>query len=217
MALALLLVLPAAAEASYKYTTTIRFAGTYTSDELDADVVVGHVESATRFTVRDARLVITVKNGAIALFPSGHTTARLTTAQSGFRIACDAARQTFTDRIAKRPGRGWVTLNRRGARASLGFGWAGESVDRRYAGVVEGDCTEPAETEAAGGNGDEAGVAAMLQRFGVSLRVPLSSLMRGRTISRKIVVHKVESDVLDGTGARSRLDGSYRIVLARVG
>jgi hypothetical protein len=119
--------------------------------------------------------------------------------------------------MAKRPGRGWVTLNRRGARASLGFGWGGESIDRRYAGVVEGDCTEPAETEAAGGNGDVAGSAAMLQRFGVSLRVPLSSLMRGRSISRKVTVHKVESDLLDGTGARSRLDGSYRIVLARVG
>ena len=31
----------------------------------------------------------------------------------------------------------------------------------------------------------------MAQRFGVALRVPLSSLMRGRSISRKITVHKV--------------------------
>ena len=62
-ALALLLVLPAAAEASYKYTATIRFAGTYTSDEIDEGVVIGHVRSATKFTVQDRRLVVTVKNG----------------------------------------------------------------------------------------------------------------------------------------------------------
>src|SRR4051812_47672055 len=98
-ALALLLVLPAAAEASYKYAATIRFAGTYTSDEIDEGVVIGQVRAVTRFTVRDRRLVVTVKNGAIALFPSGNTSARVSTAQSGFQIACDTARRTFTDRI----------------------------------------------------------------------------------------------------------------------
>ena len=57
----------------------------------------------------------------------------------------------------------------------------------------------------------------MAQRFGVALKVPLSSLMAGRSISRRVTVHKVESDLLGGTGVKSRLDGSYRIVLARVG
>jgi hypothetical protein len=217
LALAMLLVVPAAAQASYKYTTTIRFSGTYSSDEYDAGVVVSHVQSKTTFTVRDRRLVITVKRGAIALYPSGHTSARLSTTQSGFRIMCDAAKQTFTDHIAHRPGRGWVTLKRRGARASLGFGWSGESVDRHYIGVTEGDCSEPAETEQAGGNDDEAGAAAMASRFHVSLKVPLSSLMRGRSVSRKITVHRVESDLLDGVGTKSRLDGSYRIILSRIG
>jgi len=213
----MLLVVPAAAQASYKYTTTIRFSGTYSSDEYDGGVVVSHVQSKTTFTVRDRRLVITVKRGAIALYPSGHTSARLSTTQSGFRIMCDAAKQTFTDHIAHRPGRGWVTLKRRGSRASLGFGWSGESVDRHYIGVTEGDCSEPAETEQAGGNDDEAGAAAMASRFHVSLKVPLSSLMRGRSVSRKITVHRVESDLLDGVGTKSRLDGSYRIILSRIG
>ena len=217
LALALLLVVPAAAQASYKYTTTIRFSGTYTSDEYDAGTVVSHVQSKTTFTVRDQRLVITVKRGAIALYPSGHTSARLSTTQSGFRIMCDNARQTFTDHIGHRPGRGWVTLKRRGSRASLGFGWSGESVNRHYIGVTEGDCSEPAETEAAGGNDDEAGAAAMATRFGVSLKVPLSSLMRGRSVVRRLVVHKVQSDLLDGTGTKSRLDGTYRIILSRIG
>jgi hypothetical protein len=217
LALAMLLVVPAAAQASYKYTTTIRFSGTYSSDEYDGGVVVSHVQSKTTFTVRDRRLVITVKRGAIALYPSGHTSARLSTTQSGFRIMCDAAKQTFTDHIAHRPGRGWVTLKRRGSRASLGFGWSGESVDRHYIGVTEGDCSEPAETEQAGGNDDEAGAAAMASRFHVSLKVPLSSLMRGRSVSRKITVHRVESDLLDGVGTKSRLDGSYRIILSRIG
>ena len=54
-----------------------------------------------------------------------------------------------------------MTLKRHGSRASLGFGWGGESIDRRYASAVEGDCTEPAETERAGGNADEAGASAM--------------------------------------------------------
>ena len=217
LALALLLVLPAAAEASYKYTATIRFAGTYTSDEIDEGVVIGHVKSATKFTVQDRRLTVTVKNGAIALFPSGNTTARLATTQSGFQIACDTARQTFTDRLAKRPGRAWLTLRRKGTRASVGFGWMGGSVDRRYTGATEGDCTEPASVDAGGGTDDVAGATAMLTRFGVTLRVPLSALMRGRSISRKITVHKVSSDVVEGAGIRSRLDGSYRIVLSRIG
>jgi hypothetical protein len=217
VALALLLVLPAAAEASYKYTATIRFVGTYSSNEYDAGVVVGHTQSSTKFTLRDPRLVVTAKAGAIAMISSGYTRARLSTVQSGFRIACDTAQQAFTDRVAKRPGRGWVTLKRRGSRASLGFGWGGESIDRRYVSAVEGDCTEPAETERAGGNADEAGASAMAQRFGVALRVPLSSLMGGRSVSRKLTVHKVQSDMLDGTGVRSRLDGTYRIVLARIG
>lgn len=217
LALALLLAGPAAAQASYKYTTAIRFSGTYTSDEYDAGTVVSHVRSKTTFTVRDQRLVITVKRGAIALYPSGHTSARLSTSQSGFRIMCDSASQAFTDHIAHRPGRGWVTLKRRGARASLGFGWSGESIDRHYLGVTQGDCSEPAEIEQAGGNEDEAGAADMATRFGISLRVPLSSLMRGRSVARRLVVHKLQSDVLDGTGTRSRLDGSYRIILSRVG
>lgn len=217
VALALLLVLPAAAEASYKYSATIRFVGTYSSDEYDGGVVVDHTQASTKFTLRDPRLVVTAKGGAIAMLSSGRTAARLTTVQSGFRIACDAARQTFTDHVAKRPGRGWVTLKRRGSRASLGFGWSGEEIDRRYTGVVEGDCTEPAETDQGAGNDDEAGASAMAARFGVALRVPLSSLMRGRSISRKMTVHKVQSDLLDGTGVKSRLDGSYRIVLARIG
>jgi hypothetical protein len=216
-ALALLLVLPAAAEASYKYTATIRFAGTYTSDEIDEGVVIGHVKSTTKFTVQDRRLVVTVKNGAIALFPSGNTTARLSTTQSGFQIACDTARKTFTDRLAKRPGRAWLTLRRKGTRASVGFGWMGGTVDRRYTGATEGDCTEPAEVDAGGGTDDVAGAAAMLTRFGVTLRVPLAALMHGRSISRKVTVHKVQSDVIEGAGARSRLDGSYRIVLSRIG
>jgi hypothetical protein len=217
LALALLLVVPAAAQASYKYTTTIRFSGTYTSDEYDAGVVVSHVQSKTTFTVRDPKLVITVKAGAIALYPSGHTTARLSTTQSGFRVMCDAARQTFTDRVSHRPTHGWVTLKRRGSRASLGFGWFGDSVDRHYVGVTEGDCSEPTETEDAGGNDDEAGAAGMAARFGVSLKVPLSSLMRGRSVARRLVVHKGQSDVLDGTGTKSRLDGTYRIILSRAG
>jgi hypothetical protein len=216
-ALVLLLVLPAAAEASYKYTATIRFAGTYTSDEIDEGVVIGHVRAATRFTVRDRRLVVTVKNGAIALFPSGNTTARLSTTQSGFQIACDTAHRAFTDRLAKKPGRAWLTLRRKGTRAAVGFGWMGGSVDRSYAGAAEGECTEPAEVDAGGGTDDLAGSAAMLSRFGVTLRVPLSTLMRGRSISRKITVHKASSDVVEGAGTRSRLDGSYRIVLARIG
>ena len=178
---------------------------------------MSHVQSKTTFTVRDQRLVITVKRGAIALYPSGHTSARLSTTQSGFRIMCDNARQTFTDHLGHRPGRGWVTLKRRGSRASLGFGWSGESVNRHYIGVTEGDCSEPAETEAAGGNDDEAGAAAMATRFGVSLKVPLSSLMRGRSVVRRLVVHKVQSDLLDGTGTKSRLDGTYRIILSRIG
>ena len=217
LALALLLVLPVAAEASYKYSVTIRFAGTYTSDEYDAGVVIGHVRSTTKFTVRDRRLVVTVKNGAIALFPSGNTSARLSTVQSGYQVACDTARQTFADRLAGRPTRGWVTLRRRGSRATLGYGWMGGSVDRRFAGVVQGDCTEPAAVDAGGGTDDVAGSPAMLARFGVTIRVPLSALMRGKSISRKVTVHKAETDVLEGAGTRSRLDGTYRIVLSRVG
>jgi hypothetical protein len=217
LALALLLIGPAAAQASYKYTTTIRFSGTYTSDEYDSGTVVSHVQSKTSFMVHDKKLVITVKAGAIALYPSGHTTTRLATTQSGYRIMCDSARQTFTDRISHRPGRGWVLLKRRGSRASLGFGWSGESVDRHYIGVTQGDCTEPAEIEAAGGNDDEAGAPDMASRFGVSLKVPLSSLMRGRSIVRRLTVHKVQSDLLDGTGTKSRLDGTYRIILSRIG
>ena len=118
VALALLLVLPAAAEASYKYSATIRFVGTYSSDEYDGGVVIDHAQASTKFTLRDPRLVVTAKGGAIAMLSSGRTAARMTTVQSGFRIACDAARQTFTDHVARRPGRGWVTLKRRGARAS---------------------------------------------------------------------------------------------------
>lgn len=216
-ALALLLVLPAAAQASYKYSATIRFAGTYTSDEIDAGVVIGHVRSATKFTVQDRRLVVTAKNSAIALFPSGNTSARLQTTQSGFQVACDTARQTFTDRLGKRPGRAWVTLRRKGSRASVGFGWMGGSVDRRYSGATEGDCTEPAGVDAGGGTDDVAGATAMLTRFGVTLRVPLAALMHGRSISRKVTVHRASSDVIEGTGSRSRLDGSYRIVLSRIG
>ncbi len=216
-ALALLLVIPAAAEASYKYKATIRFAGTYTSDEIDEGVVIGHVRSATTFTVQDRRLVVTARNGAIALFPSGNTTARLSTSQSGYEAACDTVRQTFTDRLAKRPGRAWVTLRRRGSRATLGFGWMGGSVDRRYAGAAEGECSEPAVVDAGGGTDDIAGSAAMLARFGVTLRVPLSALMHGRSISRKVTVHRVENEVVEGAGTRSRLDGSYRIVLSRIG
>ncbi len=216
-ALALLLVLPTVAEASYKYSATIRFAGTYSSDEIDAGVVIGRVRSATKFTVRDRRLVVTVKNGAIALFPSGKTTARLSTTQSGYQIACDTAQQAFTDRLARQPGRAWVTLKRRGTRATLGFGWMGGSVDRRFTGVVEGECSEPAGVDAGGGTDDLAGVAAMLNRFGVTLRVPLSALMHGRSVSRKVTVHKAETDVQEGAGTRSRLDGSYRIILSRIG
>jgi hypothetical protein len=217
LALALLLVVPAVAQASYKYAATIRFAGTYTSDEYDQGVAIAHVKSRTTFTVRDRRIVVTVKNGSIALFPSGHTGARLTTSQAGYQPACDTARQTYTDRLAHRPTRAWITLSRRGARATLGFGWMGASVDRHFARAVEGDCEEPDDISAGGGDDDVAGSAAMLTRFGIALKVPLSSLMGGRSISRKIVVHKVESDVHGGTGARSRLDGSYRITLARVG
>lgn len=217
LALALLLVLPAVAEASYKYTATIRFAGTYASDEIDGGVVIGHVRAATKFTVQDRRLVVTVQKGSIALFPSGHTTARLSTAQNGFQIACDTTRRTFTDRLARRPGRAWLTLRRKGSRAAVGFGWMGGRVDRRLASATEGECTEPAEVDAGGGTDDLAGSAAMLTRFGVTLRVPLSALMRGRSISRKITVHKASSDVVEGAGTRSRLDGSYRIVLARIG
>ena len=83
VALALLLVLPAAAEASYKYTATIRFAGTYSSDEYDAGVLVGHTQSKTTFTLRDPRLVVTAKAGAIAMHSSGRTAARLSAVQSG--------------------------------------------------------------------------------------------------------------------------------------
>lgn len=215
--LVLLLVLPAAAQASYKYSVTIRFAGTYTSDEYDAGVVIGHVRSATKFTVRDRRLVVTVRNGAIALFPSGNTSARLATVQSGYQVACDTARQTFTDRVARHPDRGWVTLRRRGSRATLGYGWMGGSVDRRYAGVVQGECSEPADVAAGGGTDDVAGSPAMLTRFGGTLRVPLSALLRGKSISRKVTVHKAETDVVEGAGTRSRFDGSYRLVLSRVG
>jgi len=57
----------------------------------------------------------------------------------------------------------------------------------------------------------------MASRFGVSLKVPLSSLMRGRSIVRRLTVHKVQSDLLDGTGTKSRLDGTYRIILSRIG
>lgn len=217
LSLALLLALPAAAEASYKYATTIRFSGTYTSDEFDQGVLISHVQSRTTFSVRDRRLVVTVKNGAIALFPSGYTGARLTTSQAGFQLACDTARQTYTDRLAHRPTRAWITLRRRGSRATLGFGWMGASVDRHFARAVEGECEEPDDISEGGGDDDVAGSAAMLTRFGIALRVPLSSLMRGRSISRKIVVHKVQSDVDQGAGARSRLDGSYRITLSRVG
>jgi hypothetical protein len=217
LAIALLLVGPAAAQASYKYTTTIRFSGTYTSDEYDTGTVVSHVQSKTSFTVHDPKLVITVKNGAIALFPSGHTKTRFSTTQSGYRIMCDSAKQTFTDRVSHRPGRSWVVLKRRGSRASLGFGWGGESVDRHYIGVTQGDCSEPAEIDAAAGNDDEAGAAAMASRFGVTLKVPLASLMRGRSIVRRLTVHKAQSDLLDGSGTKSRLDGTYRIILSRIG
>lgn len=216
-ALGLLLVLPAAAEASYKYTTTVRFTGTYTQDEYDGGVVVSHTQSKTTFSVRDSRLVITVKNGAIALYPSGRTTARLSTTQSGFRLACDTAKQTFTDRVAKRPSKGWISLKRKGSRATIGFGWIGASVDRRYAAATEGDCTGPAESERAGGNDDVAGSTGMAARFGVTLKVPVGSLMAGRSLNRKFTVHRVENDVVEGTGVKARLDGSYRLVLSRIG
>ena len=90
----------------------------------------------------------------------------------------------------------------------------GGTVDRRYTAATEGDCTEPAGVDAGGGTDDVAGSTAMLTRFGVTLRVPLSALMHGRSISRKVTVHKVTSDVVEGAGMRSRLDGSYRIVLS---
>jgi hypothetical protein len=212
-----LLAAPTAAQASYKYTATIRFAGTYSQDEFAGGVVIGHVKSKSRFSVRDARLVITVKNGAIALFPSGHTDANLAVTQSGYRPACEALRQPFTDRLAKRPTRAWITLRRKGSRATIGFGWFGESVDRRFARAVELYCVEPAGTERGGGNADEAGSAGMVTRFGVDLRVPLSSLMRGRSVTRRVAVHRTENDVVGGDGVRARLDGTYTIVLARTG
>ncbi len=216
-AAALLAVAPAVAQASYKYTATIRFAGTFSQDEVSAGVVIGHVQSRSRFSVRDSRLVITVKDGAVALFPSGHTAASLAVTQSGFRPACEALRQRFTDRLTKRPTRAWITLRRKGARATLGFGWFGESVDRRFATATELYCVEPAATERGGGNGDEAGAAAMLTRFGISLRVPLSSLMSGRSVTRRFTVHRVENEVIGGDGVRARLDGVYTVVLARTG
>ena len=167
--------------------------------------------------MRDQRLVITVKNGAIALFPSGHTSSRLSTTQSGFRVMCDTA-QADVHRPHRPPARdaAWVTLKRRGSRASLGFGWSGESVDRHYIGVTQGDCSEPPEIERAGGNDDEAGAAA----HGDAVRrqpegAALVADARTFGVAHGWSSTRCESDLLDGTGTRSRLDGTYRIILSR--
>jgi hypothetical protein len=176
---------------------------------------VSSVDSRTRWRISDPDIVVTVQRGSFALFPSGHTSISLSASQHGFVLACDSAQQTFTDRIAVRPHLAWMTLKRSGSRAVAGFGWSGERIDRRYDAAAQDYCSEDAFTEQGGGNHDEAGSASLASLFKVRLRFAASKLLAGRSIVLTVKVDRTRSDIFAGSGASSRLKGTYRLVLAR--
>jgi hypothetical protein len=202
------------ADAAYHYRGTISWSGRYVSEELDGGVVTERVTSIARWRVRDPNLVVTVQRGAIALFPSGYTRARLRISQSGFTLVCESVRQPFRDRVRHQPTLAWLSLGRSGN--ALGFGWSGEAVDRRTQTASQGDCTEAGMTEAGGGNGDVAATAGMAGRFGVRLKISRAALYGGHGIVRRIRVRKRAVDVLDGSGSRATLTGTFLLVLVRV-
>ena len=217
-AVSLVLLLATAASASAgapHYTATLRFNGTFVAEELDQGRVIARVRSKATWTIRDPGLVVTSQRGALALFPSGYTEARLTLTQRGFRALCDTGRQSFSDRLTRRPTLAWFSMHRRRGMVDLGFGWNGESVDRRYRAARDSYCAEPASTDDAGGNDDEAGAAAMAGRFGVRLSIPASRLIAGRSFVRRRRVRRTLDDLVDGTGVRETLTGTYRLILSR--
>jgi hypothetical protein len=204
------------AQASYHYATTIRFSGSYLSQEYDTGVVITRVSSHTHWNVHDPSTVVTVQRGVYALFPSGHTTARLTVSQSGFQTVCTATPQPFGDTLVRQPNHAWFTLKPTSRGGRIGFGWGGEQVDRHNAAVTETDCTQPGGTEVAGGNTDEAGATGMLTRFGVKLLLNRKKLLHGRSIVKRVKVSKTHTDLVDGTGVVETFTGTYTIVLSRV-
>ena len=179
VALALLLVLPAAAEASYKYTATIRFVGhLHVGRASTSGVVIGHVQSATKFTVqrRAARRSPSRTGRSRCSRPATRRRAwRRSSPASGSR-ATRAARLSPTGSRTARARLG--DAEAQGSRATLGFGWTGESIDRSYAGAWR------ATAGARGGRRGRAATTTRRARRGwrsgsaSALRVPLSSLMQ---------------------------------------
>ena len=181
-------------EASYKYTTTIRFSGTYTSDEYDAGTVVSPrpveddvhgARPAARDhgqARRDRAVPVGPHVGPPVDRPVGlpdhvrHRQAdvhRPRRPPAGTRVGdAEAARLAGLARLrvvgrVDRP-----ALHRRRPRAT--------AASRPRPSGRAATTTRPAPRR-------------MATRFGVSLRVPLSSLMRGRSVARRLIVHKVQS------------------------
>ena len=204
------------AQAAYHYSTTIRFSGTFVSEEYDAGTVITRVTSHATWSVHDPSTVVTVQRGAYALFPSGKTRARLSVTQSGYQTVCTATQQTFSDALTRQPKLSWFTLKRTSLGARLGFGWSGELVNRSRSAASEAGCTEPGGVEAGGGNADEAGNTGMFSRFGVRILLSNSRLLAGRSIVKRLSVSRTHSDMLDGTGLVETLTGTYTVLLSRV-
>jgi hypothetical protein len=199
----------APAQASYHYSTTIRFSGKYESTEYDSGTVINHVVSSGHWSVHDPTTVVTVQRGAYALFPSGHTRARISFSQSGGETC--AVWQPFTDLFAAQPIRAWFTLKRGRTTGTIGFGWAGETVHRQYAAVTGGDCVADRTTALRA----EAGCAAMASGFGIKIKLSNKKLLKGRSIVRRIKISKQRSDLLDGTGLVETFTGTYTVSLSR--
>jgi hypothetical protein len=198
------------AQASYHYSTTIRFSGRFESTEYDSSAVINHVVSVGHWSVHDPTTVVTVQRGAYALFPSGHTRARLSLSQAGGETC--AVWQPFTDLFSAQPVRSWFTLKRGKTSATLGFGWAGETVQRRYAAVTGGDCVADRTTALRA----EAGCWSMAAGFGVKIKLSNHKLLKGRSIVRHVTVSKQRSDLLDGTGLVETFTGTYTVSLSRI-
>jgi hypothetical protein len=205
-----LLALAAPAQASYHYSTTIRFSGRYESTEYDSGAVINHVVSTGHWSVHDPTTVVTVQRGAYALFPSGYTRARLSLSQAGGETC--AVWQPFTDLFESQPIHAWFTLRRGRTSAALGFGWAGENVQRHYTAVTGGDCVADRTTALR----TEAGCSSMASAFGVKIKLLNKKLLKGRGIVKHVRVSKRTSDVLDGTGVVQTFTGTYTVSLSRV-
>ncbi len=206
----------APAQAAYHYSTTIRFSGSFVSEEYDSGTVITRVSSRASWSLHDPTTVVTVQRGAYALFPSGHTKARLSVAQSGFQTVCTATQQAFTDSLARQPRLAWFALRRSRSGGVVTFGWSGEQVNRHRDAATEGSCSDAGGTEAGGGNVDEAGSAGMAGRFGLKILLSNRKLLQGRSIVRRVSVAKTHTDMFAGTGLVETFTGHYTVLLSRV-